>query len=223
MFRDLENLFASPTIKPTFEIVHVILALFIFDENQEGIGRYRLEKELLIGSGTAKSLIKKLNKIAEFITTKDQNIRKGHVLTRKGLTFLKMIKESIPMVKDGDGSILKDIIIKPDKDSIFFCLVKNATKKITDGIAQRDAAIKIEGSGATCLVFNGKNLIFPSKSFNLNEGDKMIIDIEILSYFKTQLIKEKLNLEKDDIIVIGSGENPQKARLSAMNAALTLL
>ena len=92
MFRDLENLFASPTIKPTFEIVHVILALFIFDENQEGIGRYRLEKELLIGSGTAKSLIKKLNKIAEFITTKDQNIRKGHVLTRKGLTFLKMIK-----------------------------------------------------------------------------------------------------------------------------------
>ena len=223
MFRDLENLFASPTIKPTFEIVHVILALFIFDENQEGIGRYRLEKELLIGSGTAKSLIKKLNKIAEFITTKDQNIRKGHVLTRKGLTFLKMIKESIPLVKDGDTSILKDIIIKPEKDSIFFCLVKNATNKITDGIAQRDAAIKIEGSGATCLVFNGKNLIFPSKSFTLNERDKMILDIEIQSYFKTQLIKEELNLEKDDVIVIGSGENPQKARLSAMNAALTLL
>lgn len=223
MFRDLENLFASPTIKPTFEIVHVILALFIFDENQEGIGRYRLEKELLIGSGTAKSLIKKLNKIAEFITTKDQNIRKGHVLTRKGLTFLKMIKESIPLVKEGEASILKDIIIKPEKDSIFFCLVKNAIKKITDGIAQRDAAIKIEGSGATCLVFNGKNLIFPSKSFTLNEKEKMILDIEIQSYFKTQLIKEKLNLEKDDVIVIGSGENPQKARLSAMNAVLTLL
>ena len=223
MFRDLENLFASPTIKPTFEIVHVILALFIFDENQEGIGRYRLEKELLIGSGTAKSLIKKLNKIAEFITTKDQNIRKGHVLTRKGLTFLKMIKESIPLVKEGDTSILKDIIIKPENVSIFFCLVKNATNKITDGIAQRDAAIKIEGSGATCLVFNGKNLIFPSKSFSSNERDKMILDIEILSYFKTQLIKEKLNLEKDDVIVIGSGENPQKARLSAVNAALTLL
>ena len=223
MFRDLDNLFASPTIKPTFEIVHVILALFIFDENQEGIGRYRLEKELLIGSGTAKSLIKKLNKIAEFITTKDQNIRKGHVLTRKGLTFLKMIKESIPLVKEGDTSILKDIIIKPENVSIFFCLVKNATNKITDGIAQRDAAIKIEGSGATCLVFNGKNLIFPSKSFSSNERDKMILDIEILSYFKTQLIKEKLNLEKDDVIVIGSGENPQKARLSAVNAALTLL
>jgi len=223
MFRDLENLFASPTIKPTFEIVHVILALFIFDENQEGIGRYRLEKELLIGSGTAKSLIKKLNKIAEFITTKDQNIRKGHVLTRKGLTFLKMIKESIPLVKEGEASILKDIIIKPENVSIFFCLVKNATNKITDGIAQRDAAIKIEGSGATCLVFNGKNLIFPSKSFSSNERDKMILDTEIQSYFITQLIKEKLNLEKDDVIVIGSGENPQKARLSAMNAALTLL
>lgn len=223
MFRDLENLFASPTIKPTFEIVHVILALFIFDENPEGIGRYRLEKELLIGSGTAKSLIKKLNKITEFITTKDQNIRKGHILTKKGLNFLKMIKESVPLVKEGDAAILKDIIIKPERDSIFFCLVKNATKKITDGIAQRDAAIKIEGSGATCLVFNGENLIFPSKSFILNEKDKMILDSEIQSYLKTQLIKEKLNLEKDDVIVIGSGENPQKARLSAVNAALTLL
>jgi len=223
MFRDLEDLFASPTIKPTFEIVHVILALFIFDENREGIGRYRLEKELLIGSGTAKSLINKLNKITEFITTKDQNIRKGHVLTRKGLTYLKMIKESIPIVKEGDASILKDIIIKPEKDSIFFCFVKNATNKITDGIAQRDAAIKVEGSGATCLVFNGENLIFPSKSFTSNNKDMMILDIEIQSYFKNQLIKEKFNLEKDDVIVIGSGENPQKARLSAVNASLTLL
>ena len=61
IFDELDSLFESSTIKPSFEKVHVILALYIFDENPEGIGRYRLQKELMIGEGTAKSLLKKLN------------------------------------------------------------------------------------------------------------------------------------------------------------------
>ena len=67
MFEELDPLWHSPTIKPSFELVHVILALFIFEENEEGIGRYRLQKELSIGSGTAKSLIIKLKKDLNFI------------------------------------------------------------------------------------------------------------------------------------------------------------
>ena len=223
MFRELEDLFRSPTIKPTFEIVHVILAIFIFGDNREGIGRYRLEKELLIGSGTSKSLIKKLNEKIKFITTIDQNKRKGHILTKNGLGFLNKIKKTIPLINEGDSSLFKEIIIKPEKDSTYFCLVKNAFNKITNGIAQRDAAIKIDGSGATCLVFDGKNLVFPSKSFSVNEDNLMRLDTTIQTYFKQQLIKDDLNLEKDDLIVIGSGDNPQKARLATLNAALTLL
>ena len=37
MFQELNELFESTTIKPTFEKVHIILALFIFGENLEGI------------------------------------------------------------------------------------------------------------------------------------------------------------------------------------------
>jgi len=223
MFRELEDLFQSPTIKPTFETVHVILALFIFGDNRDGIGRYRLEKELLVGSGTAKSLIKKLNEKTKFITTFDQNKRKGHILTKNGLAFLNKIKKSIPLINEGDSSLFNEIIIKPEKDSTYFCLVKNAIKKIANGIAQRDAAIKIDGSGATCLVFDGKNLIFPSKSFSVKEGNLISLDTKVQTYFESELLKEDLNLVKDDLIVIGSGDNPQKARLATLNAALTLL
>ncbi|KKM05435.1 hypothetical protein LCGC14_1754150 [marine sediment metagenome] len=223
MFRELEDLFQSPTIKPTFEIVHVILALFIFGDNRDGIGRYRLEKELLIGSGTAKSLIKKLNEKTKFITTFDKNKRKGHILTKNGLAFLNKIKKAIPLINEGDSLLFKEIIIKPEKDSTYFCLVKNAINKIANGIAQRDAAIKIDGSGATCLVFDGKNLIFPSKSFSVKEGNLISLETKVQTYFESELLKEDLNLVKDDLIVIGSGDNPQKARLATLNAALTLL
>ena len=223
MFKELDELFRSPTIKPTFEVVHVILALFIFGDNMDGIGRYRLEKELLIGSGTAKSLIRKLNENIRFIITPDQNKRKCHVLTKKGLTFLNTTKKLIPLIKEGDSSVLKDIIIKPEEDSTFFSLVKNAATKITDGVSQRDAAIKIEGSGATCLVFDGKNLIFPSKSSTGHENALMVLETRIQTYFESHLAQENLNLEENDVIIVGSGESPQKARLSALNAALTLL
>ena len=83
MFEELDALFESSTIKPSFEEVHVILSLFIFDENREGIGRYRLQKELLVSEGTAKSLIKKLNEKTRFLTVTDKGKRKGHVLTKK--------------------------------------------------------------------------------------------------------------------------------------------
>ena len=59
LFEDLDDLFNSATIKPSFDYIHIILAIYLFGEleDQEGIGRYRLKEELLIGSGTAKSLI----------------------------------------------------------------------------------------------------------------------------------------------------------------------
>ena len=102
IFEELDELFESATIKPTFEKVHVVLALFIFGENIEGMGRYRLQKNLTLGAGTAKSLIKKLNKNIGFITVlNSENKRKGHVLTEKGTDFLKEMKSKIPLIEKG--------------------------------------------------------------------------------------------------------------------------
>jgi hypothetical protein len=223
LFEELDSLFESTTIKPSFEKVHVILALFIFDENPEGIGRYRLQKELIIGEGTAKSLIKKLNEKKKFVAVVVEKKRKGHVLTKLGLQYLERIKMIIPIIQKGESSVLKDIIIDSEETSVFFCLVKNSSNKITDGVNQRDAAIKVNGSGATCLVYNGKNLVFPSKSYSGSIDNDSIINETLYEYFESNLSEKMIKLESNDVIAIGLGDSPQKARIATLNAALTLI
>ncbi len=224
---ELEPLFESRTIKPTFEYVHVLLALFIFGENSEGIGRYRLREELQIGSGTAKSLFKKLKDVSKFIMVPSGEMgsnseiqRRGHVLTEKGYKFLTKIKKKIPLLEKADLKFLKEIIIELENANPYFCLVKNAATNIKNGIEQRDAAIKINGSGATCLIYNGKEIYFPSKINNLDEREK--VNQDTFNYFKTQMDETNVELEPNDVIIIGSGNNPQKSRLATLNAALTL-
>jgi Trp operon repressor len=222
MFEELDSLLESPTIRPTFEKVHVILALFIFAENREGIGRYRLQKELLIGEGTAKSLIKKLNKDISFITVSTETKRKGHFLTQEGINYLQRVKQIIPVIKECETSLLKEIIIEAERNFTYFCLIKNALNKITDGVSQRDAAIKVDGSGATCLVYDGENLIFPSKKALVSIEKDMIVNNNLFKFFKSSLSLENIKLELNDVIAIGSGDSPPKARLATLNAALTL-
>ncbi len=226
---ELDPLFESPTIKPTFDYVHVLLSLFLFGENAEGIGRYRLQKELQIGAGTVKSLFNKLKNITEFIIVPSEGElkagelqRRGHVLTQKGFEFLAKVKKKILLLKKADLEYLKDIIIKQEDVKSFFCLVKKASEKLSYGVEQRDAAIKVNGSGATCLVYDGVNLFFPTKIKSKDEKDNTKINPKTLNYFKSEIEDAKVKIEKNDVIIIGSGENYQRARLATLNAALTL-
>ncbi|TFG08390.1 MAG: hypothetical protein EU539_02485 [Promethearchaeota archaeon] len=222
-FKELEELFESETIKPTFDYVHVILALFIFDENPNGIGRYRLKKELKIGEGTAKSLIIKLNEKIRFISLLDDNIRKGHVLTKRGKDFLNNIKEEIPFLTIGDTDMLEEIIIEVEDSSVCICQVKNRADKISNGVAQRDAAIKIGGKGASCIAFDGERLSFKLGPSSSDDQELMKIRSEIQEYFNNIIIKENSMLDKNDVIIIGLAKDPETARLASLNAALTLI
>ena len=225
----LAPLFESPTIKPTFDYVHIILSLFLFGENTEGIGRYRLQKELQIGAGTVKSLFNKLKETINFIIVPSEGElnagelkRRGHVLTKKGFEFLAKVKKKIPLLKKANLEYLKDIIIKQEYVNSYYCLVKKASTKISDGVEQRDAAIKVNGSGATCLVYDGVNLFFPTKTEFKDDEDNTKINPKTLNYFKTKIEDANVKFEPNDVIIIGSGENLQTARLATLNAALTL-
>jgi len=224
MLDELEAVFKSSTIKPTYDYVHVILALFIFGKHQKGIGRYRLEKELSIGSGTAKSLVKRLKENIKFITIlSNENKRTGHVLTEKGENFLSRIKKKILFIEECDLSIVKSIIIESQNVNPYFCMIKSATKKLTNGIEQRDAAIKVGGTGASCLIYDGTNLTFPILSMSKDDDEYMKVNEEIQKYFEEKIKLLDSSLEKSDIIIIGQGNDSKKARLSALNAALTVL
>ena len=222
MFEELNKLFESVTIRPTFDIVHVILALILFAKNPDGIGRYKLKKSLLIGSGTARSLVNKLKEKTNFIKLAENNKRKGHILTEKGLEFLKKVKKKIPILAEGDPQFLEEIIIEKEKYETYFCLVKNAAEQLSSGIEQRDAAIKVNGSGATCLMYNGSELRFPASSSSQN-NEELKISEKVQKYFKTKITDYNAELEKDDVIIIGFGKDFETARLATLNSALTLI
>lgn len=228
-FEELDPLFESKTIKPSFDYVHVILAILLFGDNPEGLGRYRLKEELIIGGGTAKSLVKKLKEEGGFIevlvknsNNKQQIKSKGHVLTEKGLQILMKIKNKIPLLDEGDVSILKNFIIDFEISKSYYCLVRGAADRLKSGIEQRDSAIRLGGLGATCLIYNGNELLFPSYSSG-QENYGVKINDKVQLYFKTKLVNVNISFEREDVIIIGSGADIRKARLAALNAALTLL
>ena len=191
-FEELDALFESKTIKPSFDYVHVILAILIFGNNPNGLGRYRLRKELLIGEGTAKSLIKKLKENGDFIevlvkqsNNNRQNILTGHILTENGLQILMKIKKYIPLLDEGDIFILKDFILDSKVSKAFYCLVKNAANYLKSGVEQRDAAIKVDGLGTTCLIYDGKDLILYNEESGLLSSNisDIVFDIKHVVIF----------------------------------------
>ena len=229
-FNELKDLFDSKTIKPSFELVHIVLSILLYGDHPEGLGRYRLESELLIGSGTAKSLVKRLKKVGEYIqipeyrSGENQEVRrKGHVLTEKGLQLLTRIKKTIPIITQTDADFLKEIVIDSKDKSSYLCLIKKAIQNLGKGITQRDAAMMIGGLGATCLVYDGAEIVFPEDFTVDNIEMKVKIKKKLQTYFKTKILNENVNLEKGDVIVIGIADDTKKARLAALNAALTLL
>ncbi|TXT53449.1 MAG: hypothetical protein BAJALOKI2v1_960011 [Promethearchaeota archaeon] len=224
-FKELEKLYQSETIKPTFDYVHIILALIIFGKNnKEGLGRYRLKKELLIGPGTARSLVTKLNENIGFIKVlNEDNKRKGHILTEKGKVYLKKVKEKLPLIKKVATEDLKDIILNADTSKVCLILIRNAADNMGTGIEQRDAAIKVEGLGATCLIFDGKKLHYPYKSKKHEKENKVFVKEKIQMYLKKQIDKEGYHLKQGDVIILGLGDSFKKARLAGLNAAFTLI
>lgn len=230
ILKDLDAMFESDTIKPTFDYAHILLSLLIFENHPLGIGRYRLKEELLIGMGTARSLITRLKDKVDFIKVsegKDHNSqpknRSGHILTEKGMKYLERVKRKIPLLKKGDLKILKEIIIEADRNYPFICFVKQGESKIKYGMEQRDAAIKVNGSGATCLVFNGSHFVFPASKSVENQDLKEKANKNIEEYFKNLILSANNTLEKGDVFIIGLGDDPNIARLASLNAALTLI
>jgi len=230
ILKELDAMFESDTIKPTFIHAHILLSLLIFENHPQGIGRYRLKEELHIGMGTARSLITRLKDKVDFIKVsggKDQNDhpknRLGHVLTEKGMKYLENVKRKIPLLKRGDLNVLKEIIIETERNYPFICVVKQGDSKIKYGMEQRDAAIKVNGSGATCLVFNGSHFVFPASKSVKNQDLKEKANKIIEDYFKNLILSVNNTLEKGDVFIIGLGDDPNKARLASLNAALTLI
>lgn len=193
----------APSRVLSFSEVHVFKTLQLLKENQR-VSRVILCKELVLGEGAIKTLIKHM-KMDGLITTTNG----GTKMTPKGKEICYQLTSSIPSE------------IRLPKCSVALgkfnhaVLLKNLSYIVKSGIEQRDAAIKMNGTGATTLLYIDKKLVMPTNIHRDSLKQEPVI---------RKLLIGKLKPMQEDVIIIGSSDyNSKTAELAAKNAALYTL
>ena len=188
-----------PSRPVSFNIVHIFKALQLAKINGH-ISRDLLRKELSLGDGSIKTLIKHL-KMTNMIKTSNA----GTILTEKGEKIISHLLSCIP----NETSIQKSSITIGKFN--YVVLVKDMADAIKSGIEQRDIAIKAGAIGSTTLIFQNGIFLIPGTNFNALSEEPQI---------QKKLI-ESLHPENGDVIIIGSDHKSKKiAEIATKYAAL---
>ena len=190
----------APGPSPTFSVFHMLRAIELI--GKKAIGRSKLAKELGVGEGAMRTMIKRL-KDAGLVTIS----KLGCALTSKGLKLWNEYN-TVLRRKVEIGKIELTLA-----DYNFAILVKNRGHKVKSGMKQRDAAIMVGAKGATTIMFKGERLIIPSVS------DNMAKDFPETANRMVRLLQP----EENDVIVVGSADSLIRAEYGALAAAWTLV
>ncbi len=190
----------APSRILSFNIAHIFKTLQLI-EFKGHVSRDTLCKELKLGEGTVKTLIKHL-KMNNLIKTSNS----GTIMTLTGNRIFKKILENIP--KEMELSKCSVALGRYN----YSILLKQYRFAIESGIDQRDYAIKFGALGATTLIFNEfHKFIIPKTDFDALEQEDQIY----------QLIVNKLEPTSGDVVIIGSDNADIRiAELAAKYAGL---
>ena len=191
----------APGPAPAFNEAHVVKALEMIDKYQT-VGRIKLSKEMGLGEGTTRTLLKHLKN--EGVT---QSSRSGISFSEEGK---KLFSDLRSQLREGIDVPSSPLTVGEFNIAV---LVRNAAQAIGSGMEQRDAAIKSGALGATTLIFSKNKLELPQEEENLCESMP-----ELHNKLVTQL-----NPKENDVIIVGSGENRDSAEIGAKMAAIKLL
>jgi uncharacterized protein DUF4443/CggR-like protein len=189
----------APSRALSFDAMHVFKTLQLIEQKGH-VSRDTLCNELSLGEGTIRTLVRHL-KMQNLVESSNA----GTKMTEKGQLLFSDIKASIPAE------------MKLPKCSValgkfnYAVILKQMSSAVTSGIEQRDAAIKMDASGATTLIFrNGKFLLAGTKLDALKNEPKI-----------RKLLMKGLNPIDEDVIIIGSDSASEKrAEFAAKSAAL---
>lgn len=195
---------ADGRVAPAFKPHQAAVALIMIGREQP-LGRYELCDKMSIGEGSARTLLKRLTE-ADYIEPEG---KQGQRLTSSGQRLFDEIIRDVPI------GLLLDVKRLVMYEYAFANLVKDKASKVTDGVRQRDEAI-IQGgygkAGASTLIQKNVRLVMPPDDFHI-----------LLAYeSETLLIIESLRPENNDVVVIGSADDPNLAREVSMAAVMTL-
>ena len=191
----------APGPAPAFNEAHVVKALEMIDKYQT-VGRIKLSKEMGLGEGTTRTLLKHLKN--EGVT---QSSRSGISFSEEGK---KLFSDLRSQLREGIDVPSSPLTVGAFNIAV---LVRNAAQAIGSGMEQRDAAIKSGALGATTLIFSKNKLELPQEEENLCES---------LPELHNKLVTQ-LNPKENDVIIVGSGDNRDSAEIGAKMAAIKLL
>jgi len=191
----------APGPYPSFTVFDLLRMIELIAEKGP-IGRGKLAVELEIGGGAIRTLISRLKDSGMISASK-----LGCSLTKRGFEFWNRIQ-----------LIIAQKVILVESDLTFAAcnvavLLKGRGDKVRKGLEQRDAAVAVGAKGATTLVFKGGKLVVPMVTEDLARDFPVAFG----------KITRMLDLEENDVVVIGSAEDPKKAEYGALAAAWTLI
>lgn len=189
----------APSRVLSFDMVHVFKTLQLIQENGH-VSRETLCEDLGLGEGTIKTLLRHL-RMQNLI----ESTNAGTKMTKKGNSFFSELISSIP----SETSLSKCAITLGKFN--YAVLVKQMSSMIKDGIAQRDAAIRMGAFGATTLLFKDNKFLIPQTDFDSLKDEHQLSE---------QMIKN-LHPQDGDVIIIGTDNySRMKAEFAAKSASL---
>jgi hypothetical protein len=150
----------APSRFLSFNSAHVFKTLQLMD--REGyVSRLLLIKELRLGEGSIKTLIKHLKMEKLIITTS-----KGTTMSERGRKIFEQMSQFIC----GETQIpMSSISVSKFNYAVLLRYVKFAIKQ---GVEQRDAAIKLGAKGATTLAYKDGKFLIPGSRYNALKDEK---------------------------------------------------
>jgi predicted transcriptional regulator len=190
----------APGRLPSFAEAHVVMALEDIN-NAETLGRLKLSRDLQLGEGETRTLVRHLKKEGLVDIS-----RSGILLSAAGRKLLSDLRVML-----SEQVVIPSSPLTVGRFNVAV-QVKGMKNFVRYGLEQRDAAITAGAKGATTLVFTKNGLTMPGTGEVLSETG---------SSFFAEL--SKLGLKEDDVIIIGSADERFKAELGVRTAALELL
>jgi predicted transcriptional regulator len=181
---------------PLFQPFHILKALWHIQQ-LEPLGRKELSEQLGIGEGSARTLISYLEEKGWAKTA-----RQGISLSDGGHALLEKIGIMAKEVHAGKITV---------GEVDFAIRLRNCASRVSNGIDQRDEAIKVGASGATTLLFR-KKLVF-TDGFDVAESDSRA----------ARVLSQDFELAEGDVLIIGCSPEPGRAMDGAFAAAVLTL
>jgi len=190
----------APGRFPSFAEAHILKALEEISL-EKSIGRLKLSKDLHLGEGETRTLIKHL-KNEGLIEVSKSGISLSGAGQKLLLNLRTVLSEQIAMPSTA-------LTIERFNFAVRVAGMKDSVKY---GLEQRDAAMMAGAKGATTLVFTNNELTLPGTGEDVSKSGSDVI-----------AALSKLNLKEGDVVIIGSADEKIKAELGVKTAALELL